>query len=327
MNYYIASESKGILKQKENFLKDKGLNPYKILGISKKSSLQTAKKAYENLSEVLEKKQYNENASETSIESLEYCYDYILFKRMCEKYSGTDYSEQSRVSDMTDPDKRNEILFGVSEEDDMKKEIKRFQDAENIPLDNMLTKYKQQSLSSGNIHINAPDHSKFISQKTKKFNVKKFMESFEEYSEKNADTLIKDTGVGKKFNAMESFSQGTVVGMSIKYCDGMIIPIKNTDTITGAADIRPVLRLDTENRDSRKDNLVKNNKKSVKKPFIAEDVKTAFVSKKKELQDGVFIERKSYAQAEHEMLEYRKQMNNKEKFSNKESIGKQFGLF
>jgi hypothetical protein len=344
MDSYIASESSEILKHKETLLKERGINPYKTLGISKKSSSGEAKKAYENICLELERSPENVyfvKGKPVSLEEIEYSYDYIFFRLFSEKYTAKTNTHSTRnVNSMNDSKSRNEILYGIEDEESMKmeKEIKKFQEAEKIPVESMLNKFKS---SSGSIMpVNAPDHTKFISPKTKKFNVKKFMESFEDYSRDNADVLLKnhygenETG----FKASESYCEGTVKGMNIKYCDGMIIPTKDVLDIPGADSIREISSITTIPKNCRQsvsDKYAKipgkgNMKKNLPKGTSREtsmDIKAAFASKKKELEENVYIERKSYAQAEHEMLEYRKKMNEKEKKNMKENIGKHFGIF
>lgn len=336
MDSYIANESAEILKHKETLLKERGINPYKTLGISKKSSRSELKKAYDKICLEIDKSIENSiyiKGNKVTLEEIEYAYDYIFFRLFSEKYrSKTETNISRNVNSMNDAKIRNEILYGIEDEESkkMEKEIKKFQDAENTPLQSMLDKFKG---SSGDmVPINAPDHKKFISPKTKKFNVKKFMESFEDYSKENADTLLREIDDTGSFKAMESYCEGTVKGMNIKYCDGMIIPTKEIDDVPGELGIRKVINIIPENyihsKTEGNKKRSKQNTSSLKSdPLDNADIKAAFASKKKELENPVFIERKSYAQAEHEMLQFRKKMNEKDRKNMKENIGRHFGLF
>lgn len=336
MDSYIANESSEILKHKETLLKERGINPYKTLGISKKSSKTDLKKAYDRICLEMEKSVENTvfiKGRYVSLEEIEYAYDYIFFRLFYEKYSSKSSTSVARnVNSMNDVKTRNEILYGAEDEDSkkMEKEIKKFKDAENTPVQSMLDKFK--SSSGAMTPINAPDHKKFISPKTNKFNVKKFMESFEDYSKENADILLRETDDQTSFKAVESYCEGTVKGMNIKYCDGMIIPTKEIDDIPGERGIRKVINIIPENCRPNSGDADKKRNKYRKTRLDSNfdenaDIKVAFASKKKELEQPVFIERKSYAQAEHEMLEFRKKMNEKDRKNMKENIGKHFGFF
>ena len=273
MEDYLLKELNSLLKTKENFLKSRNLNPYRIFKISKNSSIKSIEKAYQNMSE--------------KTEDIEYCYDYVLFRKTVEEKNQKDNSDAS-IYTMNDPEIRKKIFI----KDDI--QIDKFLDIEKKDTMKLLEEYKSENNKSINSHC----HEKFISPKTKKFNIKKFNDFFED------NCLVED----EPTTEIEEFNKDNYsFGMPIKYYDGIILE-------------------DYDKRD-KKYLISGGNQLKVKKsrePPELQDTPEAFDKKTKERKKNIDIPRRNYADAEAEMLEFKKMNSSKEKNNNRNYIYKNF---
>jgi hypothetical protein len=279
MNSYLNHEAQTLLRNKEDFLKNKNLNPYKFLGVNKKSSDESVTKAYNKLLE-------NPDICE---EDLEYCYDYILFKNATSSFEDIDLKVDPRDSSKFENSTMRKKIFMTDEIN-----FEPFLQNENKDIDKLVQEYRGNSIEI----LQVPGTDTFLSPKTKKFNVNKFNKMFEQHF---------DTGIHDElFQGMIDLNAN---------CSIECMPIKSYDGII----VEDVSERNLDNVHLKK-NLAKNNK-TLKEPVFKDTMKA--YSERKNQSVSVDTS-KTFAEAEAELLEFKKKNMSMEKNKNREYINSIF---
>lgn len=277
---YLSSEANNLLKNKEELLKSRNLNPYKFLGVSKKSSDETINKAYGHMC----------NNPDIDIEDLEYCHDYLLFKNTVNSLESDNLGRvDPRDSSKFENTAMRKKIFMTDEIN-----FDPFIENENKDIEKLVHEYRQKTVEI----VKVPGTETFISPKTKKFNVNKFNKVFEEHF---------DTRVNKElFAPMEDlFSECSINCLPIKSYDGIIV--EDVSERNGNPDVH------------LKKNLVKNKTKDTQ---VFKDTMKAYSERKNQTVD--VDNTKTFAQAEADLLEFKKKNMIQEKNNNREYISSIF---
>lgn len=283
MNSYLSNEAQSLLRSKEDFLKSRNLNPYKFLGVNKKSSDEFVTKAYNKLLE-------NPDICE---EDLEYCYDYILFKNASSSFEdNNNLKVDPRDSSKFENSSMRKKIFMADEID-----FEPFLQNENKDIDKLVQEYRGKSIEI----VQVPGTETFLSPKTKKFNVNKFNKMFEQHFDSGINDELFE-GIG------DLTADCSIECMPIKSYDGIIV--EDISIRNGGSD----KKLDVH--------LKKNTVKPSKETPVFKDTMKAYSERKNQ---SVSIDNtKTFAEAEAELLEFKKKNMSMEKTKNREYINNIF---